>query len=88
MSREATQHERFEWWIAYGLDLRGFVPGGGNDGVVHWLADAYAHQVSRAELIRVCDMIWDDWSRRSGEEVSCMACIAESCKPIMMGVIR
>lgn len=85
--REATQPEKYTWWFLYGLDLRGFIPGGEDNGVVHWLADTYAHQQSRWELVRICDLIWNGWTRRPGEEVSCMACLAASCNPIMMGVI-
>ena len=79
--------ERHEWWIGYGLDLRGFVPGRTEDGVVHWMADAYAHQEERAALIRGCDLIVveDAPARTPGEGVSCMACMAASCNPIMMG---
>jgi hypothetical protein len=89
VSREATQLEKHEWWMAYGLDLRGFVPGGDGRGIVHWMADAYAHQEARAVLIRVCDMIWNvaEWGQLPDEEVSCMACVAQSCRPQMRGGI-
>lgn len=87
MTRKATQLEKREWWIAYGFDLRGFVPGGDGRGIVHWMADAYEHREERAELVRVCDMTWGvaEWGQLPDEEVSCMACIAQSCQSLMMG---
>lgn len=89
MTREATQSEKHDWWMTYGVDLRGFNPGGGDDGIVHWMADVYiitSGQPTRASPFRACDMLWDDeWSTLPGEEVSCMACIAQSCGPAMTG---
>lgn len=88
MIREATQLEKREWWKVYGLDLRKFAACGGIDGMTHWVADAYSHSGEMTLPFRVCDMIWDEeWEPWPAEEVSCMACIAQSCRPTMMGEI-
>lgn len=88
MTREATQLEKREWWLAYGLELRKFVIGGMGLGIVHWMAHAYVPPQGESVLVRVCDLIWADFRTLPNKEVSCMACIAMSCEPVMMGGIR
>lgn len=78
MRREASFGQRHDWWIMYGLILRGFVTGGNSDGVTHWMAECERTDLVIAAFCpRLCSMTGDygDEFRPDGV-VDCVACLS------------